>query len=206
LDLNDLVFGIAVLVTAYLVGAIPPGHILARRTGRDINTMGSGNVGALNALRSLGKRAAAVVFVVDVGKASLVMLVVIAISAPDWSMYAAAVATMLGHNFSVYIGFRGGKGAAVMTGVSLVVLPYLTLLSVPALILGYLIFRSAFWGMMMTFISINTLTIVTGQPLAEIVLCLALTLLVGATHLLRAFEMLWPAIKTLDFHRIGQIE
>ena len=194
------------MVAAYLVGAIPPGHILARRQGRDIRALGSGNIGALNALRSLGKRAAAVVFVVDVGKASLVMLLVMVIDAPDWSMYPAALATMLGHNFSVYVGFRGGKGAAVMTGVFLVMLPYLTLLSIPALILGYLIFRSAFWGMVMTFISINTLTIVTGQPLAEIVLCLALTLLVGLTHLLRAFEMLWPAIKTLDFHRIGQIE
>jgi len=194
------------VVTAYLVGAIPPAHILSGRTGRDISAMGSGNVGALNALRSLGRRAAAVVFIVDVGKASLVMLVVMAIDAPDWSMYIAALATMLGHNFSVYIGFRGGKGAAVMTGVSLVLLPYLTLISVPALILGYLIFRSAFWGMMITFISINTLTIVTGQPLAQIVLCLALTLLVGSTHLLRAFRMLWPAIETLDFHRIGQIE
>ncbi|HIG18271.1 MAG TPA: glycerol-3-phosphate acyltransferase [Candidatus Handelsmanbacteria bacterium] len=203
--MNDLVFGIAVVIAAYLVGAIPPAHILARRTGRDISAMGSGNIGALNALRSLGKRAAAVVFVVDVGKASLVMLVVMAIDAPDWSLYVAALATMLGHNFSVYIGFRGGKGAAVMTGVSLVVLPYLTLLSVPALILGYLIFRSAFWGLMMTFITI-TLTIVTGQPLAQIVLCLTLTILVGSTHLLRAFKMLWPRIKTLDFHRIGQIE
>jgi len=206
LDLSDLVFGITVVIAAYLVGAIPPAHILARRTGRDISAMGSGNIGALNALRSLGKRAAAVVFVVDVGKASLVMLVVMAIGAPDWSMYVAALATMFGHNFSIYIGFRGGKGAAVMTGVSLVVLPFLTLLSIPALILGYLIFRSAFWGMMMTFITLDTLTIVTGQPLAQIVLCLTLTILVGFTHLLRAFRMLWPAIKTLDFHRIGQIE
>ena len=206
MDLSDLVLGIAVVVAAYLVGAILPGHILARMKGRDISTMGSGNIGALNALRSLGKRAAAVVFVVDVGKASLVMLLVIAIDAPDWSIYAAALATMLGHNFSVYVGFRGGKGAAVMTGVFLVLLPYLTLLSVPVLILGYLIFRSALWAMVMTFISINTLTIVTGQSLAEIVLCLALTLLVGFTHLLRAFEILWPAIKRLDFHRIGQIE
>jgi glycerol-3-phosphate acyltransferase PlsY len=204
--LSDLIFGIAVVIAAYLVGAIPTAHIIARRTGRDISAMGSGNIGALNALRSLGKRAGTVVFVVDVGKASLVMLVVMAIDAPDWSMYAAALATMLGHNFSVYIGFRGGKGAAVMTGVSLVVLPFLTLLSVPALILVYLIFRSAFWGLMMTFLTINMLTIVTGQPLAQIVLCLMLTLLVGFTHLLRAFQMLWPAIKTLDFHRIGQIE
>ena len=58
--MSDLVFGIAVVIIAYLVGAIPPAHILARRTGRDISAMGTGNVGALNALRSLGKRAAAI--------------------------------------------------------------------------------------------------------------------------------------------------
>lgn len=204
--MGEFILGTAVVVAAYLVGAIPTAHILARRVGRDIRLMGSGNVGALNALRSLGKRAAAVVFVVDIGKAALVMLAAMLIGVPAWAMYMAALATMLGHNFPVYIGFRGGKGAAVMTGISLVVVPYLTLLSVPALLLGYLIFRSAFWAMMMTFISINVLTIITGQPTEQVVLCIVLTLLVGSTHLLRAFRLLWPAIKTLDFHRIGQIE
>lgn len=204
--LDDLIFGATFVVAAYLAGAIPTAHILTRRAGRDIRVMGSGNVGALNTLRSLGKRAAAVVFVVDVGKASLVMLTAMFIGVPDWSMYAGVFTTMLGHNFSVYIGFRGGKGAAVMTGISLVVLPLLTLLSVPALVLGYLLFHSAFWALMMTFISINVLTIVTAQPVEQVVLCLVLTILTGSTHLLRAFRLLWPAIKTLDFHRIGQIE
>jgi glycerol-3-phosphate acyltransferase PlsY len=204
--MGEVVLGTAFVIAAYLVGGIPTAHILGRRAGHDIREMGSGNVGALNALRSLGKVAATIVFVVDIAKASLVMLAAMLIGVPDWSMYAGAFVTMLGHNFPVYIGFRGGKGAAVMTGLSLVVVPYLTLLSVPALLLGYVIFRSAFWAMMMTFISINILTIVTGQPTAQVALCIALTLLVGSTHLLRAFRLLWPAIKTLDFHRIGEIE
>jgi len=204
--MDEMIQGTAFVIAAYLMGAIPTAHVVGRRAGHDISTMGSGNVGALNALRSLGKRAAAVVFVVDVGKASLVMLAAIFIGVPDWSMYAGAFATMLGHNFSIYIGFRGGKGAAVMTGISLVVLPLLTLLSVPALVLGYLVFRSAFWALMTTFVSINVLTIITAQPPGQIVLCIVLTMLVGSTHLLRAFRLLWPAIKTLDFHRIGQIE
>ena len=204
--MGDLILGTVFVMAAYLVGAIPTAHILARRAGQDIRSMGSGNVGALNALRSLGKRAAAIVFVVDIGKAALIMLLGMMIGVSDWAMYAGALALMLGHNFPVYIGFRGGKGAAVMTGISLIVVPYLSLFSVPALLLGYVIFRSAFWAMMMTFISINVLTIVTGQPVEQVVLCILLTLLVGSTHLLRAFRLLWPAIKTLDFHSIGQIE
>lgn len=204
--MTDLIFGAAFVIAAYFVGALPTAHLIARRSGRDIRTLGTGNVGALNALRSLGKIAAATVFVVDIGKASLVMLAGLAIDTPDWSMYAGAIMTMIGHNFPVYIGFRGGKGAAVMTGISLVILPVLTLISVPALLVGYVVFRSAFWAMMLTFLTINTLTIVTGQPLAQIVLCIVLTLLVGSTHLFRASRLLWPAIKSLDFHRIGQIE
>ncbi|MDA1257862.1 MAG: glycerol-3-phosphate acyltransferase, partial [Chloroflexi bacterium] len=191
---------------AYFVGAIPTAHLIALRAGEDIRAMGSGNVGALNAYRSLGKPAAAGVLLVDVGKGAVVMLAGLAIDVPDWSMYIGALAAMLGHNFPIYIGFRGGKGVAVMTGVSLVVLPVLTLLSVPALILGYLLFRKAFWALFFALITLNVLTIVTGQSAAQIVLCLVLTALVGSTHLLRAFRQLWPAIKTLDFHRIGQIE
>lgn len=204
--MDDVIFGAVFVIAAYFVGGLPTAHLIARRAGQDIRTMGSGNVGALNAFRSLGKLAAATVFIVDVGKASAVMLAGIALNTPDWSMYLGALATMLGHNFPVYIGFRGGKGAAVMTGVSLVILPVLTLFSVPALILGYVVFRSAFWAMMATFLTLNILTIVTGQSLAQIVLCLVLTLLVGSTHLFRASRLLWPAIKSLDFHRIGQIE
>lgn len=202
----DVIFGALFVTAAYLVGALPTAHLFARRAGLDIRAMGTGNVGALNAYRSLGKSVAAMVFVVDVGKGSLVMLAALAIGVPDWSMYAGALTAMLGHNFPVYIGFRGGKGAAVMAGVSLVILPLLTLFSLPALVLGYALFRSAFWAMMLTFITINVLTIVTGQSLAQITLCLVLTMLVGSTHLFRAFRLLWPAIKSLDFHRIGQIE
>ena len=160
----NVMLGTMFVIAAYFVGALPTAHLLARRAGQDIRGMGSGNVGALNAYRSLGKPAAVTVLVVDIGKGSLVMLAALAIGAPGWSMYAGALATMLGHNFPIYIGFRGGKGAAVMTGISLVVVPFLTLFSVPALILGYALFRSAFWAMMATFVTINILTIVPGQP------------------------------------------
>ncbi|HCV26806.1 MAG TPA: glycerol-3-phosphate acyltransferase [Dehalococcoidia bacterium] len=204
--MGELIIGVAFVFAAYLVGAVPTAHIFGRRTGREIRSMGSGNVGALNALRSLGKAVGVLVFGVDTGKAALMMVTATFIGVPDWSMYAGALSTMLGHNFSVFIGFYGGKGAAVMSGISLVIVPYLALLSIPALLLGYVIFRSAFWGMMMTFISINILTVLTGQPVEQIVLCVVLTLLVGMTHFLRTYRTLWPAIKTLDFHRIGEIE
>lgn len=204
--MSDVIFGSAFVIAAYFVGALPTAHLLARRAGRDIRALGTGNVGALNAYRSLGKPAAVTVLVVDVSKGALVMLAALAIDAPGWSMYLGALAAMLGHNFPVYIGFRGGKGAAVMAGISLVVVPFLTLFSLPALLVGYALFRSAFWAMMLTFVTINILTIVTGQSLEQIVLCLVLTMLVASTHLFRAFRLLWPAIKSLDFHRIGQIE
>ena len=66
--MTDLIFGAAFVIAAYFVGALPTAHLIALRSGRDIRTLGTGNVGALNALRSLGKIAAATVFVVDIGK------------------------------------------------------------------------------------------------------------------------------------------
>ncbi|MFP6678919.1 MAG: glycerol-3-phosphate acyltransferase [Dehalococcoidia bacterium] len=204
--MNEIIFGVSFSVAAYLVGAIPTAHILGRRAGLDIRSMGSGNVGALNALRSLGNSAAVFVFVVDIGKAALVMLGATVITDSVWIGYVVAFALMVGHNFPVYIGFRGGKGAAVMTGISFVVVPYLALLSFPVLLVGYFLFRSPVWAMFMTFISINVLSIATGQPLLQVVLFIVLTLLVGATHLSRTFHSLWPAIKALNFRRIGHIE
>ncbi|MFW6175077.1 MAG: glycerol-3-phosphate acyltransferase [Chloroflexota bacterium] len=199
--------GVATLVGAYLIGSIPVAYLLsALVTRRDIREMGSGNVGALNAHRSLGMRYGLLVLALDIAKGAFVMLAAVAAPIPAWAMYGAAVAVMAGHNWPVYIGFRGGKGAAVLAGISIVVLPVFSLLSLPAAVLGYWATRSAFWGLFTGLISINALIIVTLQPIPQIALCVGLTLLVGGTHMLRAAPELWPAIKARDFRRIGEIE
>jgi len=114
---------------AYLLGGIPWALIIGLRFYRiDVRTMGSGNLGATNVLRVLGAKAAAATFVLDVGKgflgvwiaAQLVPVASFGDLANQWAMIVATMAAILGHSYSPYIGFKGGKGVATAAGALLV--------------------------------------------------------------------------------------
>ena len=111
---------------AYLLGSIPFGYLLVRFFRKqDVREQGSGNIGATNVARSGGSRLGAMTLVLDVGKAYAAVMVArhLAAGAGDVEMYnvavAAAVAAIVGHVFPVWLGFRGGKGAASALGVFL---------------------------------------------------------------------------------------
>jgi glycerol-3-phosphate acyltransferase PlsY len=129
---NGLVFASTVL-GAYLLGAIPFGFIAGKLKGIDIRTLGSGNIGATNVGRALGRKSMLVVFALDVLKGYgptlaakiWVSRIVIGEAGPAWAGQAltmcAAAATILGHMFPVYLGFRGGKGVATGLGLLLAI-------------------------------------------------------------------------------------
>ena len=105
----------------YLLGAIPFGLVIGRLTrGIDLREHGSHRTGATNALRTLGLRAAALVFVLDVAKGVAAVLVARALFAGDplveWAGAVAGFAAIVGHNWSVFIGFTGGRGVATSAG------------------------------------------------------------------------------------------
>ena len=105
----------------YLLGAIPFGLIIGRLTkGIDLRDYGSHRTGATNALRTLGTRAAAAVFVLDVAKgvAAVVLARILFTGDPlvEWAAAAAGVAAIVGHNWSLFIGFTGGRGVATSAG------------------------------------------------------------------------------------------
>lgn len=108
-------------VLAYLVGAVPVGVLLARAKGIDLRKVGSGNIGATNAVRAMGTRWGLVVFGLDVIKAFVpVSLARHALeTTPDGEIWTAlaAGAAVVGHIFPVYLAFRGGKGVACALGV-----------------------------------------------------------------------------------------
>jgi len=109
---------IPVAIFAYLLGSIPFGLILSRLGGYgDIRTIGSGNIGATNVLRTGNKGLAALTLALDVAKGAAAVLIV-----AQWGPLAAAVgavAAFLGHLFPVWLGFKGGKGVATACGVLL---------------------------------------------------------------------------------------
>ncbi|MCI0546441.1 MAG: glycerol-3-phosphate 1-O-acyltransferase PlsY [Candidatus Rokubacteria bacterium] len=118
-------YGILALVAAYLIGAVPIGLLVARLTGGvDIRRHGSGNIGATNVLRTMGRGPAIVTLLGDVAKGfAAVSLVRALVPDPAWSA-AGAVAALAGNCWSIFLRGRGGKGVATGTGAFLAVAPW----------------------------------------------------------------------------------
>ncbi len=119
---------ISILLLAYAIGATPFGYMVAKWKGIDIREHGSGNIGATNVIRVLGKKTGLPVFALDVLKGLLPVIFARMWCAregydPTWPMLLAALGSVLGHNFTFWLGFKGGKGIATSAGVMLAVLP-----------------------------------------------------------------------------------
>ena len=107
---------IAAAVVGYLIGSIPFGLVLTRLAGLgDIRKIGSGNIGATNVLRTGNKTLAALTVILDGGKGALVVIVASLLS-PGLAPLVAGVAAVLGHNFPIWLRFKGGKGVATTLG------------------------------------------------------------------------------------------
>ena len=115
-----------VLAAAYLLGSIPFSYLVARRGGVDVRTVGSGNVGATNVLRSVGKGAGAIAFALDFVKGSLATLLAIKTIGGAAFPSVAALVAILGHMHPVWLRFRGGKGVATGAGAFLPLAPAAT--------------------------------------------------------------------------------
>jgi glycerol-3-phosphate acyltransferase PlsY len=111
---------IVATVAGYLLGAIPTGYLLGRwLAGVDLRTHGSGSTGATNTMRVLGARGFAATLLLDVAKAAAAILLARALGAGDVGECLAAIAAIVGHNWSVFIGFSGGRGVACAVGAML---------------------------------------------------------------------------------------
>ena len=111
------------LLCSYLVGAIPFGLLFSRAVGKDVRLEGSGNIGATNVNRVLGKKLGILTLLCDVSKGFLPVYVASLLLPPsvnsDMIIALCGLATVVGHMFPVYLGFKGGKGVATALGVFL---------------------------------------------------------------------------------------
>lgn len=112
--MTDVTF-VLVIVLAYFLGNISPSTLLARAAGLDIKKEGSGNAGTTNALRVLGKKAALITLVIDIGKGFVAVQIGYLLSSPLAAMLCA-LAAFIGHVWPVVFKFKGGKGVAVAFG------------------------------------------------------------------------------------------
>jgi len=117
----------AVVVMSYFVGSVPSGYLAGKARGIDVRTLGSGNIGATNAFRVLGKTAGTTVLLADALKGFvaarwlplLVLQIFPGTAQRENLALAAGVAVILGHNFTCWLNFKGGKGIATSAGVVL---------------------------------------------------------------------------------------
>ncbi|MFN0250861.1 MAG: glycerol-3-phosphate 1-O-acyltransferase PlsY [Kofleriaceae bacterium] len=124
----------ALLLFGFWAGAVPFGVLIAKWLGVDIREHGSGNIGATNVTRVLGPIPGAIVLVLDALKGAIPTLLAIRYSGEHWAVMATGFAAILGHCFSPFLEFRGGKGVATAMGVFLVLAPQFVVFGVLAFV------------------------------------------------------------------------
>jgi len=121
------------VISAYLLGSIPNGFLIGRARGVDIRTVGSKNIGATNVFRTLGKPLGILCFILDALKGWLAVYLAVLINngeviGPDLAGIFGAIFGILGHNFTPWLGFKGGKGIATSAGALISLVPWITVM------------------------------------------------------------------------------
>ena len=157
------------LLAAYLIGAIPVGYVVARLgRGVDIRAAGSGNIGATNVLRTLGKGPAIATLIGDVLKGALAVVVARAADpAPAWAA-AGAVLAIVGNCWPVFLAFRGGKGVATGFGAFLALAPLATAPAALVWLIVVATFRYVSLGSVMACFCLPLGVAVLGYPRAAV--------------------------------------
>jgi glycerol-3-phosphate acyltransferase PlsY len=159
--------GFVAVVIGYLLGSFPSAYIVARlRKGIDIRDFESGNVGAGNVHRNVGLKEAFIVGIADIAKGAGAILIAQAMDVSQPWVLGAGFSTLLGHNFPVYIGFRGGKGSAALVGIFLVLTPIAMLISVGILLIPLLITRNNAFSLFIGFVFLPLIIWLSGGSLA----------------------------------------
>ena len=183
---------IILIIGSYLLGSIPFGLLIAKAHGKDLRSIGSGNIGATNVSRALGRKWAYLCFVLDVFKGLLPMLATLFLTTPLstqsqservvllWLWLAVGCAAILGHIFPIYLKLKGGKGVATSFGVAMGLWPYYTICAS---------FAIAVWAVVVLIWRYVSLASIAASITFPLVLILAIILSPGWD-----FVSLWPLL------------
>lgn len=175
----------AMLLLAYLLGAIPTSYLVSRfGYGIDLRGHGSGNLGATNVFRVLGWKAALPVAVVDVAKGwgpAALFPRWDGAPEPEWAL-AYGGAAIVGHVFSIYVRFKGGKGVATSAGVFTALAPWATLAGAVVWIAVVGLTRIVSLGSLLAAVALPLAVFFTGEPVTELWVAIGLALFVIYAH------------------------
>ena len=172
-----------IVAVSYIIGSIPTAYLAGRRLkGRDIRKMGDGNVGAQNAFRYLGPRTGVAVGIVDAGKGALAVVIAQVAGLPLAAVMLAGLASIIGHNFPAFLGFRGGRGESTTVGVFLVMLTQPMLIASSLALVTLLRSKNVILASVVLFVSLPLAGWWLGLSGQLITYGIALPSLVGVTH------------------------
>ena len=180
-----MLLGILGIVIGYLLGAIPSAYIMASlRKGVDIRKFGVGNIGAMNVFRHIGIWEGIVVGVADVAKGAVAILIAQALGVSEFWWLGSGFAALLGHNFPVFLGFKGGKGSGTAIGIFLLLVPKAMGLALGVMVLTILVTRNLVFTLGIGFASVPLLIWLFGGSAVLVFYSIALISLIGLTSLL----------------------
>lgn len=172
------------IVTAYIIGSFPTGLLLGKLYGVDVRKEGSGNVGATNLYRTVGRKVGIVTLIVDCLKGLIPVVAVVIVCGSHELAAWVGLAAFCGHVFSVFLKFRGGKGVATALGVFLALAPAAVAIAIALFAIVMFTWR---------YVSLGSIIAAAVMPLAVFFLgggrsVAAVTLLIAAIVILRHLE------------------
>jgi len=178
------------LLFAYLIGAIPMGYVMARIfKGIDIRKQGSGNVGATNVLRTVGKLPAIITLLFDISKGAIVILLIggyaykyLGLIDQDFYRCLLGFTAICGHIWPVFLKFKGGKGVATTIGVMAVISPFTLLISLGIWVLVFTITSYVSVSSLVFGVALPVAATISGQNLFIIIFTVTLCILNTYKH------------------------
>jgi glycerol-3-phosphate acyltransferase PlsY len=175
-----------IVILGYLLGSIPTAHIAGRLfKGVDIRQIGDGNMGAANAFRQLGAKVGVAVGIIDAAKGAVAILIAQAASLPQAAVLLTGAVAVVGHNWPIFIHFRGGRGEATTIGVLLATVTQPMLIVAGPAIAAHIILKDTTKASAFIFVPLPLVCWWLGVSGALIAYSIGLPCLVGFTHFLR---------------------
>ena len=180
-----------IIILGYLLGSMPTAYIAGRITrGVDIRQMGDSNMGAQNAFRQLSPITGVIVGIIDAAKGALAILIAYAAGISQLSILLVGIAAVIGHNWPVFLGFRGGRGECTTIGVFSVLMTLPMLISGGLAIATLLRTRNVIKTSIALFVPLPLLCWWFAAPGLLIIYSVFLPSLVGLTHYIRIKQRL----------------
>lgn len=173
-----------IVAVAYLLGSIPTAYLMGwTLRGIDIRTVGSGNVGATNVFRTIGKMAGISTLLIDMAKGLLAVELALIYRGGDFWPLVAGVAAVAGHSWSLWVNFRGGKGVATSAGVFLALLPGPMGLALLVFAVAFGVSRRVSVGSILAAGALPLAAYFLGSPPSRVMLAVVLSVVVIVRHI-----------------------